>query len=552
VSKNESPTRRGAKSAAGLATRARRVPSPGPARDEARSGPGLLLVLSLSFVLGFGFLGTRGLGEPDEGRYVGAALEMLASGQYLVPTLGDTPHLTKPPLTYWLSAAGMFVLGRNEWGARVFLGLVFAAHVLVVLGLGSSLGGRAFGRIAALMFATMLMPFVGASLVTTDALLALWESAAVACFVVHWHVAPTKPPAIWLVGMWGAFGLAFLTKGPPGLLPLVAIGSFAVWQSSPGGGVRSLARLAHPVGLVLFAALGLSWFTILAMTQPEAIEGLLRQEVWDRVLGGGHGRNTQWFKPLTMYLPTLALGSLPWSVAVPLLLWRRRRAANATRMTLDPAERRLAWLWLLVPFAVFCLARSRQLLYLLPLFTPLALLGADVVASWLDRRPVRGEGGWRRWMSATAIAWAGMLLALRLISAEVASPRDARQVAEFVRPHFDPAADVLVLATPRYFGLSLYLPGEIREAGTAEPAEMVGGAPSLGPDHDADSSVRRRLYLARRSQLGALADLFERPPPGCRLVTGPHDLLLAVCRTERGPGATPASARLGRGVSRLR
>src|SRR5262245_44388637 len=42
---------------------------------------GFVLLLSL------GFLGTRGLWEPDEGRYAAVAWEMVASGDYLTPTL---------------------------------------------------------------------------------------------------------------------------------------------------------------------------------------------------------------------------------------------------------------------------------------------------------------------------------------------------------------------------------------------------------------------------------------------------------------------------------
>jgi len=45
----------------------------------------------------------RPLSLPDEGRYVGVALEMLWSGNWLEPTLDTLPYFHKPPLFYWLT-----------------------------------------------------------------------------------------------------------------------------------------------------------------------------------------------------------------------------------------------------------------------------------------------------------------------------------------------------------------------------------------------------------------------------------------------------------------
>ena len=76
-----------------------------------RRPPWWLLALLVS--MAFAFQGTRGIWEPDEGRYTVAGLNMLESGDWLVPTLdGEHPHLTKPPITYWAIAASV---GRNKW-----------------------------------------------------------------------------------------------------------------------------------------------------------------------------------------------------------------------------------------------------------------------------------------------------------------------------------------------------------------------------------------------------------------------------------------------------
>ena len=69
-------------------------------------GPSWGLVVAVALFCGFVFLGSRGLGDPDEGRYGAAALEMLSTGDPLTPTLGGAPHLTKPPLTPLVTARG--------------------------------------------------------------------------------------------------------------------------------------------------------------------------------------------------------------------------------------------------------------------------------------------------------------------------------------------------------------------------------------------------------------------------------------------------------------
>src|SRR5262249_62308798 len=72
----------------------------------------------------------RPLSLPDEGRYVGVALEMLWSGNWLQPTLDTLPYFHKPPLFYWLTAASLGTVGTNAWAAR--LGSLLAATACAV------------------------------------------------------------------------------------------------------------------------------------------------------------------------------------------------------------------------------------------------------------------------------------------------------------------------------------------------------------------------------------------------------------------------------------
>src|SRR5437870_4481556 len=61
-----------------------------------------VFLLALAIFVLFFKLGTRGLNEPDEGRYAEVGREMAASGDWLVPRLNGVEHFSKPPVTYWV------------------------------------------------------------------------------------------------------------------------------------------------------------------------------------------------------------------------------------------------------------------------------------------------------------------------------------------------------------------------------------------------------------------------------------------------------------------
>ena len=84
-------------------------------------------------------LGTAGLFETSEARYASVARQMIDSGDWLTPVQNGLKHLTKPPVTYWLSALGMQIFGINEFGARFFLAIAAGLTAL-----GTFLIGRLF------------------------------------------------------------------------------------------------------------------------------------------------------------------------------------------------------------------------------------------------------------------------------------------------------------------------------------------------------------------------------------------------------------------------
>ena len=81
------------------------------------------------------------LWDRDEPRYAQATAEMLASGQFLVPTFNGQPRVDQPVLFHWLMALPMRALGAGELAARFWSPVGIALAALLTL---SGLSGAAW------------------------------------------------------------------------------------------------------------------------------------------------------------------------------------------------------------------------------------------------------------------------------------------------------------------------------------------------------------------------------------------------------------------------
>jgi 4-amino-4-deoxy-L-arabinose transferase-like glycosyltransferase len=468
------------------------LPQPFPHGRRRETGPGWLLLLVLILPLGFAFLGSRGLGEPDEGRYVTAASEMLASGSWLLPTLHGAPHPSKPPLTYWLVAAGLAVW-HSEWGARAFLGVCHVLTSLIVARLGASMLGGTAGRVAGLVYATTLFPFVSASLVTTDALLTLWETAALALAWSSLEAETDRDGRRRALGAWILLGLGAATKGPPALVPVLVTALLAAW--SPPARERIVRRLVAPAGIAAFALLGLTWPALLSAADSRMPGYFFSDELVGRLFGGVHRRNTEWWQPLKLYLPAFTLGALPWC-----LTWRLPvRTVRTVRTAVGRDTRRLLWLWCIVPVLVFSLVSSRQMLYVLPAFPAVALL---TTFHALDRRLLTP-----RHITALAAIAALLLIGLRAGAAMVPSHRDARSVAALVEAATVDDARIVVVGRPLHaLGFYIRLPVSYIPLGEDDrPSYWSRTQPQDELDLLLERASRRLLLVVSDDARGAVA-----------------------------------------------
>ena len=361
--------------------------------------------------------------DPTEARYGEIARKMLETGNWVMPQFDyGVPFWGKPPLSTWLSAGAMAVLGSNEFAARLPSLLLMLGCGALVHALSAQRGGRDAALWAIAIFATTGLVFVAAGAVMTDPALTLGTTLSMAGFwlAINSEVPGEprgEPRRRRLAGSAFFLGLAIglLAKGPVAVvLTLVPIGAWTLWTRQ----WRTVwTNIPWLTGSVLTAVLVVPWYLAAERATPGFLEYFLVGEHWKRftqsgwtgdLYGAAHARPRG-----LIWLLWLGV-ALPWSaVALAWLL----RAAMARREDLralasDPWSAYFV-LWAVTPMAFFTVSGNVLPTYVLPGLPALALLVGDrwrpsteAAATTVDK-PVR-----------TALA-TGVVLCTGLIAAAI-------------------------------------------------------------------------------------------------------------------------------------
>jgi 4-amino-4-deoxy-L-arabinose transferase-like glycosyltransferase len=338
-------------------------------RSPLRALAGGAAVTALGMIVFFFHLGAYGLWEPDEARYAEIAREMLTAHNFVIPHLNYVPYLEKPPLLYWLTAGSMKFAGINEFAAR-FVNAV-AALIGVVATYFFTLRTFDYRRavLAGAVLATSGLYAVMAQVLTTDMLLCAAASIAMFAFFLQW-----REGGRWWLICYFAIGAGVLTKGPIGaVLPLISATIF-LWNE---GQLRGSVRRFHLVaGLVIVASVSLPWFITVTIQQPAFFNFYFVGENLRRFLEPRYSHG----EPIYFYLPVIAAGFLPWSLAMLLIPWPLLEPQAARRFCLIVAG---------TVITLFSAASAKLVPYILPAFPFAAVAAADGLMEFAQR----DEGG---------------------------------------------------------------------------------------------------------------------------------------------------------------
>ncbi|NUN95626.1 MAG: glycosyltransferase family 39 protein [Candidatus Omnitrophica bacterium] len=499
---------------------------------------------ALILFLAFSFQGTRGIWEPDEGFYIGAARNMVETGDWVVPQVNLRPFLEKPPLMYWGSGLGMLLFGFNEWGARLAHALWFSLAALLTGLLAASMWDKRSGVLASLVYATMILPFFSANIVTPDTPLAFWVTAVAFCFWKSLAAEDSLSRHLYRLGFAVSLGVGVLAKGPAILVFLPPLALYLIFTKQVG---KFLLRWDFPVLVLIAALIGGSWYVMIYEFVPGALAYAWDNQVIGRLFTDKYDRNPEFYKPIVIYLPVLLVGTLPWSLSCysqlgslrsPGRTWRSRLFASGQRPGL------FLGLWIIVPVLIFCAARSRLILYLLPVFPALAILCARC---WIAWRPAWFSDSIPRKPVAIFATWCLALLAIKAFVAHMPTERDTRAFWEAIRRELPNARYELVVVTGRRHGLSFYSGGNVEWVTThSDPYPFFHLPEPLEMEiHELRTSAEHHVFLAREKDYGWVKQAIEATGTPYEEKPGPYEWRMLICSPAPDDARTVHLAAMG-------
>lgn len=346
-----------------------------------------------------------GVVGPDEPRYAAIGRFMAASGDLITPILWGKPWFEKPPLLYWMTAAGTTLgLGPDLCGRLpvVLLSLLF-------LGLTWFWTAREFGTAAGLVTGMALATSAGwltySSLCLTDLPLAVTFSLAV--FLACSLLRPQPPDYVQVrfLAIGALIGLGILAKG---LVPIVLAIPF-FWY------LRAYLRywwLAIAATLVV----ALPWYWLVYWRNGFAfIDDFLIKHHFQRLYSAALLHTQPWY----YYVPVLLAGLFPWTPLFGLLFLKRMHWDNRRRFLLATA---------LFGFVFFSLTRNKLPHYVLPLLPSLFVL----LGSWFEDRQVTDIP--RGWLVPAALLLATIPAIAELLPPILAAGRLSRTALGIANP----------------------------------------------------------------------------------------------------------------------
>lgn len=286
----------------------------------------------------------------QELRVLVTARNMVESGSILRPEFQNQPRFRKPPMAYWVSAAGLAISGQHHsaLAGRLFF-ILFACGALWCLMHLSQSDGIATALLA--LFTLGFWRFGPQA--ETDFL----QLAGILLVVVAWQRQ---------AGLVAGIGISFacLSKGPAGfIIPAVLF--------------LLLARIYRPklsflLGALLLPAVLIGSWAAYLYFDPAAFSAL-RQDLTDTFVESAH--TNPWY----YYVYTLPLVMLP-ALLLPIFCYKEVSGKIAS------LESRTAWTWLAVTFLLLSLTVSKQRHYALLLIPPTAWVMALHLQPTLTRR----------------------------------------------------------------------------------------------------------------------------------------------------------------------
>jgi len=325
----------------------------------------IILVCAALFFLG---LSVRGLWSPDETRYATVSKEMVDSGEWIMLRRNGEIYAQKPPVFFWLISIFSILLGKfSEFSVRLPSALAATGGAVVTYLIAKKLFSKRVALFSSIILITSLAYLGAARWVILDPLLTFFTVSSIYFLYTGLNKQDARLTAYLFAFM--AMGLGTLTKGPVGfILPLLVVILYACFIKD----TRSLFTKEFMAGFTIFILIVLAWLVPACLRGGEAYtKELLLNQIFGRFVEAFDHK-----EPFYFYFIRFPLEFMPWTVFLPpavIFLIKNKKGENAVK---------LVFIWFISIFIFFTLSKSKNDLYILPLYPAAAI----AVACYLENR----------------------------------------------------------------------------------------------------------------------------------------------------------------------
>jgi 4-amino-4-deoxy-L-arabinose transferase-like glycosyltransferase len=307
----------------------------------------------------------------DEATYAEVAHEATVNHAYLDFTYNGESYVKKPPLLFWMMIASFKTFGESEFAARL-PSVVMGVGTLLLL---AAMAAAEFGPLAGLAAGIIPLGFYffiarGGRECATDAPMIFFSTLAI------FALGRARSHRGWTLCVGAACGLAILSKGAAGLIPLsVAVISCLVISPFSELGISGLITII--AASVIVAA---PWFVYQLIHNGQAFwTTYIEQETLMRI--GNHLEDQRAAAGFTLRTFVNEVHYL-WPLLLPLagVTYAAMRQHGAGILRRIPGSVRVWSLWFTIAFAAAYAVQTKLGWYVLPALIPVALLGAAVLA----------------------------------------------------------------------------------------------------------------------------------------------------------------------------